>query len=454
MTTFPTAPSGSSTARQVADRRTEAAQRALSRGIPGERLGPIARFGAQFFVFASLFVAFRADGFKYVPGKTPLALLVGTLPILLLTPTAITKRFPVSLAVLAMIGWEVASVLWTDSPQGTNYALRIDVPVAVGMVLICGILPLRDLAPTLVWLIRFIVVFTVFALLTDPTTRTHIDNTGAANDLAGWHGYFPHKNTMGPFLAFAVPTVLTFDRSKVIRWVTVAAIGVLLVGSDSVTGMTGALLAVSVWVWLQLWRNLDMRNSSIFLVSSISVAGFGLLGILATLSSVLGGAGKDVTVSGRTFIWRATLAAWRERPFTGYGLSGVLGREPITPKTAEIWRAIGFQAPHAHNGLIDIGLQLGVVGVVLYAILFFSTLLSGLSMLRDRPKLGAWIVGVMLVQIYMSLSEPVFLVGGWLPTLLMFRMLSLRRDDLDFNAGSELGERLRRLPMSMRYARR
>lgn len=417
----------------------------LIRGVPGATLGPVARFGAQVFVFASLFVAFRADGFKFVPGKAPMALLIGVLPILLLAPTKLTSKLPVSMLILTFVGWELASVMWTDSPVGTSYIMSIDLPIVVGMVLVAGLISMEALIQALLWSIRFIVAFTIVVLVTVPITRLHVDPTEATVVLKGWHGYFPHKNTMGPFLVFALVTTLSFDRTKVIRPLVVAAIAILLVGSDSVTGMTGALLVVSVWVWVQLYRNLDLRNSSIFLVSSISVAAFGLLGVASTLTTIVGDAGKDVTFTGRTFIWRATLAAWRQRPLTGYGLGGVLGTEPITPKTAEIWRDIGFKVPHAHNGLIDIGIQLGAVGVLLFGLLFFTTLIDAFAMLRERPRVAAWVVSMMVVQIYMAISEPVFINNGWLPVLVMFRMLTLRSDLTESVDEPPLVDRLRHL---------
>jgi O-antigen ligase len=416
----------------------------------------MARFGAQGFVVFALFTAFRVDGFKFLPGLTPLALLAVALPVLLLAPTQITAKLPVSLSVLLLLTWELASVMWTASPQGTGYTLELDAPLVIGMFLIAGVLALDDLVRALLWSMRFSFVFTGLAIAADPLARTHIDPAGLQAPLEGWHGYFPHKNVMGPYLVFCLVTILAFDRTKVLRPLSLVAIGILIVGSDSVTGISGMLLALSIWIWVQLYRNLEIRNSSIFVVSSVLVLIFGVLGAATSLTAITDASGKDLTFTGRTFIWQATFNAWMQRPVVGYGLGGVLGSNPITSKTAEIWRAIGFRVPHSHNGVLDVGLQLGIIGVALYLLLWGTTLAGGFRLLRERPRLASWIVTVMLVQLYMSLSEPVFLNNGWLPVLVMFRVLLLRKEGID---GGDIGDskssasRLRHAPGLSRMPR-
>lgn len=410
----------------------------------GDALGPIASFGARFFVFAAFLFAFQVTGFAVLPGLTPVALLAGAFGVLLLAPRLVLMRVPISIVVLMMIGWMLASTLWTDSPEGTAFAVQRDIPILFGLMLVVGMISLEDLVSALLWAIRAGVAFTVVVVATLPQARVHIDPTGQTPDLAGWHGLFPHKNIMTPFLVFALLTVLTFDRTRLLRWVTLAAIAVLIVGSDSVTGMSSALLAVSVWVWLQLYRHLEVRNSSIFLISSVSVAVFGMLGILASLSTLTSASGRDLTFTGRTFIWQATFEAFLERPLLGYGLGGIFFTDPISPRTAEVWRAIGFRVPHAHNGLLGVAVQLGIVGAVLFTVLFVTTMVGGVAMVRARPKVAAWIVSTMIVQLYISLSENVFIGSGWLAVLVMFRVLLMRKHDMELATGVQLVERLRR----------
>lgn len=408
----------------------------------GDELGPVATFGAQFFVFGALIYSFNVTGFEILPKLTPLALLAGALGVLFLAPRMVLHRLPISIVSLAMMGWMVGSVMWTDNPVSTSAALQDLMPLLVGMIICCGVISMRDLVPALLWTFRFSVALTLFALATMPETRIHID-IATETTMEGWHGLFPHKNIMTPYLVLGIVTVLTFDRSRILKLATLSAIGVILVGSASVTGMSSALLAISVWVWLQLYQHFEVRNSSIFLISSLSVGLFALLGVLASLATLTSASGKDLTFTGRTLIWAATLDAWQERPLLGWGFGGILSAEPISSRTAEVWRAIGFRVPHSHSGPIDLGVQLGIIGLVIFLLLYVATMAGGLRIVRENPKVGAWIVSAMIVQLYISFSENVFIGYGWLPTLFMFRTLLHRRHGMELETGAELVDRVR-----------
>jgi len=410
----------------------------------GDELGPIATFGAQVFVFTALIHSFTVTGFEILPGLTPVALLAGAVGVFFLAPRKVMMRLPVSLLLLGMAGWIIASSTWSDSPTSTSTAILTRVPLLFGMMICVGMISLRHLVPALLWAVRFSVFLTLVVVAVKPETRIHIDPEGLSPPFDGWHGLFPHKNVMTPFLVFGALTVLTFDRTKVIRWVTLGGLLALLVGSRSVTGLSSAMLAVSVWIWLQLYKNLDIRNSSIFVVSSFSVGVFGLLGVAASLSTLTSASGKDLTFTGRTFIWEASLNAFMERPLLGYGLAGILGEDPVTPRTAEVWRAVGFVVPHAHNGALDLALQLGAIGLSIFGLLYLATMTDAIRMVRERPTVAAWIVSTLVVQAYMSFSENVFLGNGWLPILFMFRILLQRRHGMELSMGTALVDRVRR----------
>lgn len=412
----------------------------------GDKLLPIGSFGAAFFVFGALVYSFNVTGFDLLPTRTPLALLVGAFGVLLLTPRLVLHRLPISILMLALVGWMSLSYAWSDDQESTASALEGQLPLLIGMVVCVGVVSLKDLVTALLWTIRFSVGLTVIALIIYPETRLHFDVVTGEPSIPGWHGLFPHKNIMTPFLVMGIVTVLTFDRNRVVKYATLAAIGGLLVGSASVTGMSSAFLAVSVWVWLQLYKNIDVRNSSIFLASSLAVGLFAILGALASLATLTSSSGKDLTFTGRTLIWSATLRAWGERPLQGWGLGGILSSGPErarSERTAEIWREIGFAVPHAHSGAIDLGLQLGAIGLGLFLALYITTMIDAVRVIRVRPKVGAWIVSVLVVQLYMSFSENVFLGTGWLPILLMFRTVLHRRHGMELETGTELVDHVR-----------
>lgn len=397
-----------------------------------EELGPVARFGGQFTLAMSIIFLFQAAG-PYIPSPMAYLIMLGGLTVLLLSPGRVTLRMPVSISVLLMVGWIAASLTWSDSPASSQLVLFRVVPTLIGVILIVGLMDARYIASSLVWAVRGAVWLSLVVTVAMPSTRIHLDSQTGEPSLDGWHALFPHKNIMAPFLVFAIPTILTFDRSILMKGGTLLGIGVLLVGSDSVTGLASAALVFGVWIWLQFFKNLDVRNSSVFTVASVVLGIFAVGAAAASLADIVDASGKDVTFSGRTFIWQATINAILEQPLVGYGFGGVFGFDPITPLTASIWRDIGFTVPHPHNGILDVILQLGLVGAAIFALLWFSVLAGSIKMLNRQPRMADWMISVLLGQFFISLSENVFLGAGWLAIIIMFRILLLRKQGLSLD---------------------
>ena len=82
----------------------------------------------------------------------------------------------------------------------------------------------------------------------------------------------------------------------------------------------------------------------------------------------------------------------------------------------------GSRCPHAHSGFLDLAVQLGVVGLVIFGLLYLTTMSLGLSLVREQPKVAAWIVSTLVVQLFISLSENVFIGSGWLAVVITFRV--------------------------------
>jgi hypothetical protein len=90
-------------------------------------------------------------------------------------------------------------------------------------------------------------------------------------------------------------------------------------------------------------------------------------------------------------------------------------------------RRIGFRAFHAHNGALDVILQVGVIGMVLFLCLFIPMLLSAFRLARRGDMVGSFVAVAGLAIAVMSLSESLFL-GPWIPFICLCRGMTLRAD--------------------------
>ena len=294
----------------------------------------------------------------------------------------------------------------------------------VGIVALVLVLPTREIAAVLRQYVRLGLLITVFAVATEPLARIHIDPLGISPPLAGWHGFFVHKNVMAAFLLIAIATVLHFDRNRLSQFLSLAAVALLFAMSHSTTGMMAALMLVAVKIWLTANRGLTSRSSAAFAASTGALVIFAGVGIGASLSALADAAGKDLTFTGRTKIWSATWSAILRDPILGHGSAGLFGT-PRSIETGQVMREIGFQAGHPHNGLLDVAVQLGAVGVVIVLVVVASIFQSSLKLQRRAPEVAGFALCIVSGIVMMSVGESVFL-GSSLAILILLRTLTLR----------------------------
>lgn len=400
----------------------------------GHRMGPLGTLAAQATLGLAMFWNFQVIGGLFLPptlGLLPLLMAIGTI---LLAPKSVLMQLPVSISVLAIVGICTASIAWSIDTGPTALILRGWIPGVVATAIVAGLLPQKEFMHAMLWVVRIAIVVTVIALAVDPTTRVHLDPDPNVPPYPGWHGFFPHKNIMTPFLCVGVATVMIFDENPTLRWGTLGMIGVLMVGSTSATGLSAGFLVAIGIAWLRIYQNSqreDLRTSTVFFAASA----LGFLGVavgaVASLATLTSAYGKDLTFSGRTFIWEASITAIAERPILGHGIGALFFFEDVSRETDRFWREVGFKNSHAHNGPLDLMLQIGVIGMVVYAVLWFGVLRTGWQSLGKKPDLAVWVISIMFAQLFIALSENV-LLGGFLGILVAMKVLLIKRESALF----------------------
>jgi O-antigen ligase len=72
---------------------------------------------------------------------------------------------------------------------------------------------------------------------------------------------------------------------------------------------------------------------------------------------------RDVTFTGRARIWSFALLSFFRQPWLGYGYGAFWW---VSSESRQALALIGYPTPHAHNGFLDLGLQLGFLGIALF----------------------------------------------------------------------------------------
>ncbi len=383
--------------------------------------GPIAFLASTAFVVLGVVLHFEA-----IPHPPFAAYAMALVPIgvLFLLRAESIRTLTIAISPILLGVWIFLSNSWTEDPERTAFLVRLQLPLLLGFMIMGAVLSEKDTMRWLLNAVRLVVLVSLAATIAIPSTRAGVLLNGEVLD--GWHGLFPHKNDLGPFLAIGLGVVVVADKNRWTRWTIIAVIGLLLLGSQSVTGLTAAMVGVAAHGWLRANARADDRVLTIAVVATSILAITAALGTRTGLPIFLDATGKDPTFSGRTEIWSAVWGAIVDRPILGYGRGGLFF-PPGNDISIGLWREIGFRAPHAHNGVLDVWSQLGIIGLVLYAIVFGTTLRSAIRSFRRGEQFGSFTLVFIATLLVASLSEPVFL-GPYLSIMAMLRVVSIRLD--------------------------
>jgi O-antigen ligase len=119
--------------------------------------------------------------------------------------------------------------------------------------------------------------------------------------------------------------------------------------------------------------------------------------------------GRDSTLTGRTSVWPVVRALIATRPWLGQGWGAVWGNASLNE---EINKSVGFDVSHAHNGYLNVQVQVGGIGLALLLLVLSLVAIRGVAdyLKTDSPS-SSWalIITVILViynKVETSLSEP------------------------------------------------
>ncbi|HTV53806.1 MAG TPA: O-antigen ligase family protein [Terriglobia bacterium] len=229
------------------------------------------------------------------------------------------------------------------------------------------------------------------------------------NDLRngiGWQGIFMDRTTAAKCLVFLLSPALI---SRPGPWKLSRALYVLLLGAMILMAHSvGSILVLSTYVvflaCIRFGRKLDDKALLVCLsLGSVIVLSAAFAGIEYG-PAILKAFGRDPTLTGRTVIWGYLARSILKRPLLGYGYYAFwLG---LKGESGKIIYALNWTFGYAHNGVLEVLLQLGFVGVLV----FFMTLSKGLKdawfcLRNDHTGRYDWYLGLLVLTIVYNIDE-------------------------------------------------
>jgi exopolysaccharide production protein ExoQ len=267
----------------------------------------------------------------------------------------------------------------------------------------------------------------IFAFLLPQFGLDHTAHEGA------WRGIFTHKNLCAfAMVLFISPLFGSEGRITTLPKIAYASVVLMVLGmTQSRAGWVVCFTYIAAMCTLKglgKFKRGDGRSLAVMGVLLLTAAA-GL--IYQNLAPILGFLGRDATLTGRTDIWRAVLDSIMRRPLLGYGYGAFWNG--LQGESANVILACGWAVPHAHNGFLEVWLQLGLVGLsLLIATLVLAIRDFSVCFTPSRPRVVDWYVGLLFIVIVYSFVEPLLLSErsvGWV--LYVTACVGLRKSATD-----------------------
>lgn len=222
-------------------------------------------------------------------------------------------------------------------------------------------------------------------------------------------GVFTHKNMLGENMMYAALFSIYFfavAKKKLAKlWASILLCSsiFLLIGSQSSTALVVVLASLSVIFAIRL--SLRMKPNLLISLIFTSVGAAGLLGfyLYNNFDNVLSLLGKDPSLTGRTNLWSETWQAIGQNPIMGYGYQSFWDLHPLA---ISIGDNINWDAHHAHNGLLDILIQVGFLGLILFLFSFLKSYWSAFVLtLRGKTFIGSLPLIIFTLAVLYNITE-------------------------------------------------
>ena len=301
--------------------------------------------------------------------------------------------------------WCGISMIWSIDPQ-----LTMRRSVAVLMTTLAGLtIAARydwdGLVQRLAFVFFMMAVATLVIVLINP-------GQGIMQDIhvGAWRGPFPEKNYLGGKMAQGVAVCMcAYAMRPKLFWLWIPA-GLLcfflVLMSTSKTALLVSVFSIGVFLALRLFRRFPILRLPVLY---LFVAGTTtLITLYLTIPDELFAIiGKDATFTGRTDIWSELILAVKAKPIMGYGY-GTFWEDPLGPSYA-VRQALQWGVPTAHNGWFETSLSTGIVGVVLFAVLYIIAVFLAFDRIKRGGVESYWaVLGVLIFGMF-SFSESTIL---------------------------------------------
>lgn len=343
-----------------------------------------------------------ASGLMKVVGIGSQVIVNGAICILALLNTRRLWRFAFALQWAALLAiFVVCSTFWS---QDATTTARRSIPFALATLF--GLYfasrfhiqrQLRILTATMVILALASAMLALFV--------PSIGLEASSGHFGNWQGVFTQKNACGRAMVFATAAFLSLrGRVSLARLGCFALFLLVLVMSGSRGAWMIEAILLASYGLLRACERVKPSGRMLLLAGSVSAAsGAALIG-WAYFPWIAGILGRDATLTGRTAIWQQVWIAILKHPVLGYGFAAFW--QGMRGESYNVILALRFVIFHAHNGFLEIWLELGAAGLFLFSLSYLRAWKKLWPILRSENLANAyWMIFVLILVAVYDLDE-------------------------------------------------
>ncbi|HLP23579.1 MAG TPA: O-antigen ligase family protein [Microbacteriaceae bacterium] len=416
------------------------------------------RFWLRTWATATLFLAFagqfvrNAFGYWVYSGIAIAGVLIAVAVWIAVRPEWKWRRIPKTLVAFLLL--TTASLSWSAYPEGSSIGATTQLMsgvagLALGLTLSWAEW-VRTLSVALRWILGLSLAFEAWVafVLQQPLLPNYLSADGPVPKAFYWSrnlllhggpldGIVGNRNLLG-FIALLAAIVFavqlgmrTVRRGWGIAWLAFAVVMLGLTRSATVL-VVAALVVLAALFALWMRSREPGRRTPVYAIGLLGAAGLAV-GTVALRGVLLSGLGRSEDLTGRFDIWATVSGMFAERPLAGWGWIGYW--LPWVPPFGSLAKIDGVVYLQAHNAWLDIAMQLGILGLIVFGAFVAVTLWRSWVLAVDRPlrdlnprpayqasALLPWLL--MIALLGQSLTESRLLYEGNFILLVMIAVLS------------------------------
>ena len=352
----------------------------------------------------------------------------------------VLRQMPVELTLLLAL--MIGSSPWSAYALETVSGFLIQIGITVIALFLAVTFSWRKLLNIFANAIR-VIVFGSFALelfastfkgslakllsVFDPATEAALAQSGHLFDGGRIQGILGNANLVA---AWALIGVVTFAIEFAIKRKSRTLSAVSLIASISliVVAKSAGIIFASVAVLLCaivsfLAEGKDKPTRHRYYRIAWALAGVAMFFVLVFRRPVFEFLGKSPDMTHRSDIWRRVLSLIGQRPLEGWGFTGVW--VPGVKPYEGLVILNGEKYYQAHNAFLDMWLQLGIVGLILFVILLTRVFVKTWRLgVHHSNALYLWPLLLLVTQLVRGFTESRLLIQSAMMMLILFAVKS------------------------------